>query len=194
MKKQLINKKYLIYIFVLIFIAILGISFAFYSSNDTFVNEFKSMTYDVKIEEEFNNDWGTKKVFFSNEDQTNTPVVLRINYNESWTKDSNGILLVLSNEIDGTNVVTKTWTNVFLNDFEQGEDGWYYYKKVLNAGDRIQVLESIALNNELTDGLLYQYYDYELDFNYEAIQASSNAITEIWGKTATISGGNVTWQ
>ena len=75
MKKQLINKKYLIYIFVLIFIAILGISFAFYSSDDTFVNEFKSMTYDVKIEEEFNNvgteggvpfDGGKKPVAFIN--------------------------------------------------------------------------------------------------------------------------------
>ena len=39
----------------------------------------------------------------------------------------------------------------------------------------------------------YDTYDYSLDFNYEAVQATVDAIHEVWGKTASISGNNVVW-
>ena len=155
------------------------------------------MTYNVTIEEEFNNTWGTKKVSFVNNEETNTPVVLRINYNELWRKEINGVKLSLDNNVNGTNVVTKNWTTAFTNDFIDGGDGWYYYKKTLAAEASVQVLDSIALNESLISTSPYyddyKAYTYELDFNFEAIQARSSAISEIWGKTATISGGNVTW-
>ena len=112
-------------------------------------------------------------------------------------KRSEGVKLSLDNNVNGTNVVTKNWTTAFTNDFIDGGDGWYYYKKTLAAEASVQVLDSIALNESLISTSPYyndyKSYTYELDFNFEAIQASSSAISEIWGRTATISGGNVTW-
>ena len=197
MKFKKIKKKPLFFLLLLLALGIAGTTFAYYYTEIAIPNQFRAMTYNVTIEEEFNNTWGTKKVSFVNNEETNTPVVLRINYNELWRKEVNGVKLSLDNNVNGTNVVTKNWTTAFTNDFIDGGDGWYYYKKTLAAEASVQVLDSIALNESLISTSPYyndyKSYTYELDFNFEAIQASSSAISEIWGKTATISGGNVTW-
>ncbi len=197
MKFKKIKKKPLFFLLLLLALGIVGTTFAYYYTEIAIPNQFRAMTYNVTIEEEFNNTWGTKKVSFVNNEETNTPVVLRINYNEFWRKEVNGVKLSLDNNVNGTNVVTKNWTTAFTNDFIDGGDGWYYYKKTLAAEASVQVLDSIALNESLISTSPYyndyKSYTYELDFNFEAIQASSSAISEIWGKTATISGGNVTW-
>lgn len=197
MKFKKIKKKPLFFLLLLLALGIVGTTFAYYYTEIAIPNQFRAMTYNVTIEEEFNNTWGTKKVSFVNNEETNTPVVLRINYNELWRKEVNGVKLSLDNNVNGTNVVTKNWTTAFTNDFIDGGDGWYYYKKTLAAEASVQVLDSIALNESLISTSPYyndyKSYTYELDFNFEAIQASSSAISEIWGRIATISGGNVTW-
>lgn len=197
MKFKKIKKKPLFFLLLLLVLGIVGTTFAYYYTEIAIPNQFRAMTYNVTIEEEFNNTWGTKKVSFVNNEETNTPVVLRINYNELWRKEVNGVKLSLDNNVNGINVVIKNWTTAFTNDFIDGGDGWYYYKKTLAAEASVQVLDSIALNESLISTSPYyddyKSYTYELDFNFEAIQASSSAISEIWGKTATISGGNVTW-
>lgn len=197
MKFRKIKKKPLIFLLVLCLLGIVGTTFAYYYTEIAIPNQFKAMTYNVTIEEEFNDTWGTKKVSFVNNEETNTPVVLRINYNELWRKEVNGVKLSLDNNVNGTNVVTKNWTTAFTNDFVDGGDGWYYYKKALNAEESVQVLNSISLNESLISTSPYyndyKTYTYELDFNFEAIQANSSAISEIWGKNATITGGDVTW-
>lgn len=197
MKFKKIKKKPLFFLLLLLALGIVGTTFAYYYTEIVIPNQFRAMTYNVTIEEEFNNTWGTKKVSFVNNEETNTPVVLRINYNELWRKEVNGVKLSLDNNVNGTNVVTKNWTTAFTNDFIDGGDGWYYYKKTLAAEASVQVLDSIALNESLISTSPYyndyKSYTYELDFNFEAIQASSSAISEIWGRIATISGGNVTW-
>ena len=197
MKFKKLKKKPLIFLLALIAIGVVGTTFAYYYTEVSFPNQFRTMTYNVTIEEEFNDTWGTKKVSFVNKEETNTPVVLRINYNELWRKEVSGVKLSLDNNVNGENVVTKNWTTDFTNDFIDGGDGWYYYKKTLNAEESVQVLNSISLKEDLISTSPYyndyKSYTYELDFNFEAIQASSSAISEIWGKTATISGSNVTW-
>ena len=197
MKFRKIKKKPLIFLLVLCLLGIVGTTFAYYYTEIAIPNQFKAMTYNVTIEEEFNDTWGTKKVSFVNNEETNAPVVLRINYNEAWRKEINGVNVSLDNNVNGVNVVTKNWTTAFTNDFVDGGDGWYYYKKTLNAEESVQVLNSIFLNESLISTSPYyndyKTYTYELDFNFEAIQANSSAISEIWGKNATITGGNVTW-
>jgi len=197
MKFKKIKKKPLFFLLLLLALGIVGTTFAYYYTEIAIPNQFRAMTYNVTIEEKFNNTWGTKKVSFVNNEETNTPVVLRINYNEFWRKEVNGVKLSLDNNVNGTNVVTKNWTTAFTNDFIDGGDGWYYYKKTLAAEASVQVLDSIALNESLISTSPYyndyKSYTYELDFNFEAIQANSSAISEIWGKNATITGGNVTW-
>ena len=114
------NKKPLIFAGLLVLVALIGYTVAYYYSEVVIPNRFQSMTYNVKLREEFNNEYGTKKVFFVNQEETNTPVVLRINYNEQFR--INGILQ--NNKVNGVDRVTKTWTNAFINDFELKYDGW----------------------------------------------------------------------
>lgn len=198
MKFKALKKKPLIFLLALSIIGIVGSTFAYYYTEVSLPNKFKTMTYNVSIEEEFNDTWGTKKVSFVNDEETNTPVVLRINYNESWRKEVNGIKLSLDNNVNGINVVTKNWTTAFTNQFIDGGDGWYYYVKTLNPKESVQVLDSISLNESLISTSPYyneyKSYTYELDFNFEAIQANSNAISNIWGVSATINEGNVAWE
>lgn len=195
---KLKNKKTLIFIFGIVALGIIGSTYAYYQSNVVLPNRFKTMTYNVTIEENFNNTWGTKEVTFKNNEETNAPVVLRINYNEQWKKEFNGYTLLLNNNVGNNNVVTKNWTTDFTDNFVLKDDGWYYYNKVLNPQESVKVLNSIALNNSLIssspDYENYQTYDYRLDFNFEAIQADASAIYSIWNITANIfSGGNVIW-
>ncbi|MBR3210429.1 MAG: hypothetical protein IKF71_00630 [Bacilli bacterium] len=195
--KKIMKRKSFIFLFVLLALGLVGITYAYLYSEVVVPNQFRTMTYHVEIEEVYNNTWGTKQVSFVNKEETNTPVVLRINYNESWSKEENGTKLILDNNINGENAVTKNWTTAFTQDFIEGGDGWYYYKKVLNAKESVQVLNSIELKENLISTSPYyneyKSYTYELDFNFEAIQAKTNAISEIWGKTATITGENVAW-
>ena len=192
--KKLIKQKWLLIVTGIFLFVTVGGTFAYYYTQVIIPNEFKAQTYNVTLEEEFYNDWGTKKVTIKNEEETNVDVVLRINYNETWS-DTTGD--VLSNVVNGENVVIKNWTTEFLNDFEKSDDGWYYYKKILKAQESVPILESIAKNttaiSSSPDVNLYDEYDYQLIFHFEAIQANEKAVKDIWGKNIIIDGSDVTW-
>lgn len=181
----------------LLFIGVVSITFALLTSQGYFENIFHSSDYGVSIEEEFYNDWGTKKVSFVNNNASS--VIIRVSYNELWsTSSEEDTLTVLNNKINGIDTVTKTWTESWLNDFVDGHDGWYYYKKVLKNTDRVQVLNEIHLNEELlnSSGELdtYKNADYELDFNFESVQADKKAVKSLWNKEITIDNDrNITW-
>lgn len=215
--------KPILFIILMSFIFIIGFTYAYFYLRGTFANKFKTSAYDVELSEEFNNDWGTKKVNILNKD--NTPVVIRINYNELWSereKSNDNILTslndnnigintntcrskvysedpkkyTLSNIINGEDVVTKNWTSTWHN-FIKGSDGWYYYNSVLTPNSSIQILESISLRNDLISKSNcyedYNDYEYELSFNYEVIQANENAIKDIWGLNVSINEGDIIW-
>lgn len=183
--KKMFNKKNIILAIVLItsFSLSFGVAYAYMSGKDTIKNKFSVAEQNVSIYEEFNGSFGTKEVSFKNE-STKSPVLLRISYNESWCDGDNYV----SNTINGVNVVDKGWTNEFLNDFVLGNDGWYYYKKVLNASTSVKVLNTITLNNSY-----YERYDYDLTFNYEAVQTDNGASLELWGVDSTVNGDDVSW-
>ena len=187
------NKKVIIALLSLLTIGIVGVTAAVVYFKSELENKFNTSAYNIAIEEEFYDDWGTKKVSIVNHDST--PVVIRVAYIETWSDNNDDVSLQLSNKINGIDVVTKAWTDSWKNDFILNEDGWYYYKKVLTESEAVQILESINLNKEVADTSLenYNLYDYELDFRYEAIQATTDAVKEIWGLDVTINGGEITW-
>lgn len=211
MKEKIDKKKSIIALAFVLFLTIIGGTLAIIYRISRFNNIFKSSAYNVSINEEFNNEWGTKKVSVVNND--NTPLIIRVMYSELWS--SSGVdnssttcelsttninqteQFILSNKINGNDTVTKNWTSNWKNYFIEGEDGWYYYTKVLNNKSSVQILSSISLNRDLIrTSPCYQYYNefnYNLDFNYEAIQATPDAIRDIWGFDVSINGGNVTW-
>lgn len=188
MKK--VSKNFLIICGIFLIMGIVGVS-AIYLSNVSLINSFKTLTYKVDVEEEFYNDWGTKKIKVINSEETNADVVLRVSFNESFSKDND----ILSNEINGQEVVEKDFSNDFLTHFSKDQDGWYYYDKVLKAKDSVEILNAISLKEDLIstseDYEKYKTYHYELGFQYETIQATEKAIKEIWGKNATITEGEI---
>lgn len=192
------KNKPLIFIIGVILVSLVGTTLAYYMEEVTLSNTFKTLTYNVKLVEDFNNEFGTKKVTIKNEEERNTPVVLRVNFSEKWSKEVEGTTKTLSNTINGENVVTKNYTSDFINDFELKDDGWYYYKKTLNSKSSVTILNSIELKETLiSDANLsseYHLYNYELDVNYEAVQANKKAIKDVWDKNVTITNGDVTWE
>lgn len=189
--------KPIITLLIIVSMSIIGITIAFFTSSTYFENKFQASVYNVSIEEEFYNDWGTKKVNFINKDST--PVVIRVSYSELWhlkNEDSSKVTKKLSNKINNQDVVEKQWTTSW-DSFIQGDDGWYYYPRVLQEGDNLQILESITLNTDLIKDLTsyndYSTSKYELDFSFESIQATKKAIKDLWGFEVDIKENTVNW-
>jgi len=183
------KKMYLIAPVLVVAIVGAGIWIVYALSHNTFVSQgdIPVAVGTVQLIDDSDAGFGKKEVSFANNSSNSIPVLLRIGYSETW-KDSNDA--IISNVYNGNNVVSKTWTSAFTDDFVSGNDGWYYYEKLLNPDESVKVITAIALAEPS-----YAAYNYDLNFRYEAIQASADAALDLWSKTATIdsSTGAVTW-
>lgn len=190
MKKVSFKFKPLFFL-VLILVLSVGGTIAYFTVRREVKNEFQALTYHVDMVEEADSTFGKKVVTILNKDTM--PVVVRVSYNEIW---SNGDVQ-LSNVVNGVNVVQKGWSGVWQNDFILGSDGWYYYKKVLSANSSINLINSISLNRSLVDSSPYKedylHFSYELNFGFEAIQATEEAIKDLWGLDVTINDNAIVW-
>ena len=177
-------------------------------------NNFHSHTTSVTIDEKTDGDLNVwlgaeekKEVKFTN---TGTSAVfLRVAWAETWTKPANPHVptpeVILPS--DNTNVV-KTWTSSWQNDWEEGPDGWYYYKLVLpQGGSTADVLSKVNFAYPLPYD--YSVSKYDLYFVAEVVQLSDEAVVNtaatqlVFGRTATLSNttqsngaitsGTVTW-
>ena len=90
----------------------------------------------------------------------------------------------------GDDLVEKYWNDDFY-DFVY-HDGWYYYTKVLNSNDYVDILD--GTHHEKQE-ILIDFNDsyYDIDFYYEVVQVKNNASEEVWGYSADIDGNNVNW-
>ena len=191
--KKEIKIKPLIFILLISTIILTGATIAFFSARESFGNKFKVKAFDISIEEpDFEGEFGAKTVNIVNKDSTD--IILRISINEIWSKNINDELVMLSNKVNGQEVVEKT-RGINWEDFVDGKDGWYYYKKLLKAGEKIEVLKRIEINNTLNEEIKKEYesYDYELSYNYEGIQGTKEAIKEVWGLDVTINNDIINW-
>ncbi len=189
------KNKSLVFLMLLGLVVIVGGTYAYFTSRDTKENVFKTSKYDVKLDEDFDpSSWpdATKKEVVIKNAGT-ADVFIRMSYNETWVNDAGS---VLNNLYNGESVVTKTWASPLEDDWVY-HDGWYYYKKILSGGTDLPLLNSIALNKTLIqdspDQNKYLTYNYELSFNYESVQATSDAVSTLWGHTVTVDGTNVSW-
>ena len=188
--KQKKSKKFLLITPVLTLVVVgagLLIVYALSHNSTVVTSDIPVGTGTVQIVDDSDLGFGKKEVSFVNSDASGIPMLLRIGYSETWKDGDNN---AVSNVYNGNNVVTKTWTSAFTDDFVDGGDGWYYYEKLLNPSDSVKVITAIALAEPS-----YAAYDYDLNFRFEAIQANSEAATTLWSKTATINTETsaVTW-
>jgi len=167
---------------ILLIGSLLSVSYAIYKSQLEVSNEFKTGKVDVDITENFNDDWGMKEVFITN-NSSNSSVVLRVYFTEKWMDDNGDNTNNLTNS---QNRVEKGWTEEFSGLFIYATDGWYYYKKIIEPSESVQIMSTISSDDESTE-------DYELTFHYEAVQATEDAILDVWGLEASINDKDVSW-
>lgn len=187
--------------------------FAFWSGRIEHTNELKAHKPDAQIEETFEQGSQpsgivTKTVSFKN-NSTNASF-LRVAYAETWQKPQGDNTVLLNNQIKGTDVATKNWKNGFGKNsdlWQDGGDGWFYYKRILKPGSQTDpVLESVTFPEYTGNYKEYADAEYQLYFRMELLQASvssstlnrlkvnKEASTTVFGKEAVINDETVSWK
>lgn len=158
MKKK--NNKPLVALLSVAFLGIVGATFAYFTSTDTFENVFKTKPYKMEVVETFESpsDWtpGTttnKTIVATNKGDVDAAV--RVSFTESWTsnnteatalglEDSNHnraalINLNLGGDEEGT---PATW----VKSTEDGIDYYYYTKKLAPNDSSTSLINSVQFN------------------------------------------------
>ena len=150
-----------------------------------------------------------KEVRFQN--TGNAAVFLRFSYAETWT-DPNASQSPGGEDIPGwleqkSGLSELNWTSVRLTQWEEKNDGWYYYKFILPPGAYTDlVLTGVSFSPDLPEE--YMEGMYELIFTVEAVQCSDEgavnqaALTLIFDRATaadltiidgSVTGGTVEW-
>lgn len=191
MKKKIIA---LVISIISIFVLIIGVSLAHFTSADSITNVFN--TGDIKAEPyepDFKppNDWTginyDKKVQVKN--TGNSACFVRVSITPRWV-DENGnawagdvsnsvVNLEFSNLIDLSN--NSTWEE---NKWVKGSDGFYYYTSILPVGEiTSQLLDKVgATINSTTVDYPEDYSGkiLKVDVKVEAVQTTANAYLTTW--------------
>lgn len=192
---------------------VIGTTLAVWHQRIQQTNHLEADTIKAQVVENFTpcepKDTVTKDVSLKNEGTTD--VFVRVAYVETWEKkDKNNETMLLSNQLSGKDVATKNWTDSFSADWQDGGDGWFYYKYVLPAGgSTAKILNNVTFPDYMQEA--YQNYgdaDYSLYFKVEMLQASTGDATlnkdtvnqeasqTVFGKSADVDykTNAVTWQ
>lgn len=199
-KMRKIKKTPLIFVLLLITLSIAGVTYALFSSQKAFENNFTVGKPDVVLEEIFPDNKITpdkeieKKVSVKN--KGTAIMVVRLAVSETWIKTlEDNTKIILNNQVGTESVMNKKWNSSFSTNWIE-KDGYYYYKKVLNPTEKIDIFESITFPSKYnTEDSEYieDNVEYNLDFYVESVQATKEAIKELWDINATIEGGDVIW-
>lgn len=193
--------------------ALAGVCYAYWSTSMSHLNQLKADSVQADIQETFRQDSApdgtvTKKVSFQN--NGTAAAFLRVASVESWTAQDNGEKTLLDNTVDGRSVAVKNWTSAFQDSdlWEKGDDGWYYYKRMLQPGESTaDILDSVTFPEYEGAYKDYAKADYMLYFRMELLQASDSQATlnksevnakasqTVFGRKATVDGsGAVSWE
>ena len=195
--KKSTNNKVLLVISLLAVIAIMTVVVTFYN-DQTFASRYANKIYNVVLEKKAGNKWEDTEFSIKNNESKGKEVVLRVNYNEIWSKVDNNDTYTIDNNVNGENVVEKTWTLEFLSGFHESEDGWYYYNKTLKPNETIRILRKLQLKEDLIETSPYkedyQTYDYDITFNYEVLEADKELVKEVWNRDVRFEKDRVIWR
>lgn len=122
-------------------------------------------------------------------------VFVRVSFGETW-RDGFGAWLTGDNEY-----VTLHWTKEWEDEWQLGDDGWYYYKKILEPNTlTAEVLTAVEFESDENLPLEYQSAYYQLFFTMESVQYSEDmevndgALESVFDRSATVTDGVVTWE
>lgn len=207
------NKKILFLLGCLVLTTI-GSSFAFWSGKIEHTNVLNADKMKAEINEIFKKDsqpTGTvqKEVSFKND--STSAAFLRVSYGETWQKEKDEEIVLLNNQINGTDVAIKNWKNGFGENsslWTDGGDGWFYYNKVMKPSSETEKILTEVTFPDYSDNNYADYSTatYQLYFRMELLQVSDSQFTlnseevnkkatmSVFGKEATVSGTTVEWK
>lgn len=148
----MILKKFRIKTLVVSILAImvlsLGGTLAFLEAKTNLVtNAFSSGVVNISIDEEFTGQPITtegisKKVLVCNDDKNGklnvVPVYVRVNLVATWVNDDDTVAAIDADSLIEYNFVSDKWS--------KGEDGYYYYDKILDPGEETEeLIDSVRL-------------------------------------------------
>lgn len=174
----------------------IGYTFAYYNSTTSIANKMATKEVAVEIIEKFSQgseflpgEEVEKQVRFANVGESDA--LIRVRYNENWTDQA-------GNNVSGdVELVNKVWTNYWQSEWVDGNDGFYYYNKVLKPGTQTNIiLDSLALLDEASNdrhAFDYSGLIYQITFELESCNANEKETQNNFSKSVTISGDNVTW-
>lgn len=151
------NKKPLVALLLVAVLGIVGGTFAYFTSTDTFANVFKTKPYIMEVTETFASpdNWtpGTttnKSVIATN--KGDVAAAVRVSFEQSWV-DSEGATLPLKDASDrdaaiinfAADLATK-WTK----STEDGKDYYYYKTKLAKDASTTSLIESVTFNKDVT--------------------------------------------
>ena len=176
--------------------ASIGTTLAFYSGGGDLKNNLATKESSLYLEEVFdpNDKWlpgetKAKKVHFGNDGESSQ--VIRFKVVLEWLdKDNNKWTPTTASpvEIKWTTNLAAEWDNSFL-----GSNGWYYYRKILPAGQETNaVMESVTFSPGLSDD--FASTTYRIKIYMEGVDVSPEITKAEWDKmTFTESAGTLTW-
>ena len=200
MKKK--YKRIFLLVSVCVMLIVSGV-LAFFSGSMTATNPFSVGEAGVYLKETFDVDdkWvpgeeKKKTVYFGND--SDMDIVIRAKFTPT-------LKLKSGETVTDTAVLSGfclNYTDTFPNEWEKGDDGWYYYKKVLVPGEKTgETLMSVTMSNSIGNdvhGIQTDYSNSQLDVNVvcEAILAAiseNNVDIQDWDYYPLVNGTNVSW-
>ena len=156
------NKKNIIFILVIAFVAIIGTSAYFLYRNDV-SNLFKTSPYSITVSESFQSpdDWmpgDTTPINFYVKNNTDLEVATRVSCDETWTDDSDN---TYENEIDGVKGAIINLSNN-SNWIKEG-NYYYYYKKIGKNEQTSSFADSVTYNPEVNSDYYCRNYSLASD-------------------------------
>ncbi len=149
------NKKPLIALLLIAVLGVVGVTFAYYTTTDTFENTFNTGTYKTEVVENFTSpsNWAPGTVTNKTISVTNkgdVDVAVRVSFEENWT-DSFGTDLPLA-DTDGNKAAIIHFTDLdsenssWTKSTENGVDYYYYRIKLAPNESSTSLIESVEYN------------------------------------------------
>lgn len=147
------KKKSLVALLLIAIIGVVGGTFAYFTSNDTFTNIFRTKAYNVEVKEVFTSpsDWtpGTttsKTVTATNKGDVDAAV--RIWYEEEWKNSSNQTLDLTDSQSNRAAIINKPedFASHWTTSTEEGTTYYYYKTKLAKNASTSAFMNSVTFN------------------------------------------------
>ena len=151
------NKKPLIALLLVAILGAVGVTFAYFTSEDTFRNIFNTRPYVMEVTDTFESpsNWTpgttTEKVLVAT-NKGDVDAVVRISFEEAWT-DAEGKALPLKDSSNRNAAIINFSADLDTNWTKVTENGkeYYYYNTVLSKGASTKAfIESVTFNKDVT--------------------------------------------